>query len=71
MAAAARRLPNLALRSDAACVTTLSDVVQSPGSTPHSWAAAATSIARAVAPALRIRSHSVRTLVLPPTIWMP
>jgi len=36
------------------------------GSTPHVWAAAATSIARAVAPALRSVSHDDRTLREPP-----
>jgi hypothetical protein len=41
------------------------------GSTFQSAAAAAMSIARAVAPALRTRSHSLQVLLLPPVIWMP
>src|SRR5262249_62257858 len=48
------------------CVTTPLDVLQADGSAPHVCAAAVTSIARAVAPALRRMSHDVRTLVLPP-----
>ena len=48
------------------CATTPFSVLQAAGSAPQVCAAAATSIARAVAPALRRMSHDVRTLVLPP-----
>ena len=44
---------------------------QLDGSTFHDCAAAAISIIRAVAPALRSRSHSDQVLVLPPVICMP
>ena len=47
-------------------MTTPADVVQSFGATFHVCAAAATSIARAVAPVLRSGSAMWRMLVLPP-----
>jgi hypothetical protein len=44
---------------------------QPDASTPHSFAAAATSIARAVAPARRSGIHKARTEVDPPVAWKP
>ncbi len=52
-------------------ITTPFSVRQSAGLTPNFWAAAATSTARAVAPAWRHRSNSDQVLLEPPVICMP
>ena len=64
-------LPNDARRPEAAWTTKPGSVPHVAGSTFHCAAAAASSIARAAAPALRTRSHSVHVLVLPPVICIP
>ena len=54
-----------------ACVTTLPDVVHSAGLACHRAAAARTSVALAVAPALRSGRQNARTELELPVIWMP
>ncbi len=63
--------PNVARRPDREWVTTPLSTPISEDGTPHSLAAASTSIARAVAPARRISSHASAIDVLPPVIWAP
>ena len=62
--------PNVARRPDGACDTTPRSTVISVVGTPHSRAAASTSMARAVAPARRICSHELAMAVLPPVSCM-
>ena len=50
------------------CRTTPASVRQAPAGTPHRAAAAAISMARAVAPACRIGAQELRMLVLAPVI---
>src|SRR5271167_2314366 len=59
------RLPYVAVRPDES-TTVPAFVVNVDGSTPHRFAAACTSIARAVAPAWRSGNHESRIEVLPP-----
>src|SRR5207245_9630819 len=63
--------PNVARRPDPEWETTPPSTVISEAGTPHSTAAAPTSIARAVAPARRISSHASAIEVLPPVLCTP
>ena len=51
------------------CATTPLSTVISAAGTCHRWAAAATSMARAVAPARRSCSQELAMAVLPPVPW--
>ena len=65
-AASAASAPNVVRRDDARCVTTPLLTVMASAGTFHSCAAAATSMARAAAPAVRICSNEFAIAVLPP-----
>src|SRR5204863_7998053 len=67
-AADSARAPYESRRLLDSCVTWPRCVVHAFAGTSHFFAAAAMSIALAVAPALRSRSHSDVTLLLPPVI---
>ena len=73
LAASAARSPYDAVRLDGPWVTTLAIVEHSDAGTPHRAAAAATSIARAVAPARRSGMYELRVLWLPPVpvLYLP
>src|ERR1700733_4591406 len=64
--AASLRAPKLSLRLLALCETSPREVVHVAGSTCHCCAAACTSIARAVAPAVRGGVQKARSDVDPP-----
>ncbi|MNE71843.1 hypothetical protein D3C80_1677460 [compost metagenome] len=68
--AASANSPNPALRPEPAWLTTPLLTVISPAGTFHCSAAAATSIARAPAPALRICSKELAMAELPPVPWI-
>ncbi len=63
--------PKVAFLPAPACATTPSLTVISPAATFHCLAAAATSMARAVAPASRNCFQEFATEVEPPVSWMP
>jgi hypothetical protein len=65
-AAAFASWPKLAWRLEAECITAPSLTLTSSSGTFHCFAAAATSMARAEAPALRSCSHELAIAVLPP-----
>jgi len=65
-AAAGASSPKVARRPLAACVSTPRSTVIPPAGTCHACAAAATSMARAVAPARRSCSQELAIAVLPP-----
>ncbi|MDT4864515.1 hypothetical protein FQZ97_992790 [compost metagenome] len=65
-AAALASSPKLACLPEAACLSTPSATAISCADTRQRWAAAATSMARAVAPALRNCSQELAMALLPP-----
>src|SRR5690349_24028439 len=71
LAAASATLPKLIRRGPAPCTTKLSEAVHSVAGTPHCCAAAAMSISRAVAPALRRYSCELRIVRLPTEAMSP
>ncbi len=70
-AARSARAPKARLRWLAAWVTMPLATLQSAAGTPQAWAAAATSMARALAPASRIGSHRSLMLDEPPVACRP
>jgi hypothetical protein len=70
-AAASASAPYSSRRLVGTCKTAPFSARQADGSIPQRAAAAATNISRAVAPALRRRSHEPRTLLLPPVVMLP
>src|SRR5882724_3780289 len=71
LAAASATLPKLILRGPGPCTMKLLDAAHSEAGTPHSCAAAAISISRAVAPALRRYSCELRMVRLPTAAMSP
>ncbi len=71
LAASAQRAPNCRLRPEAAWVTCPPEQPQASAATPQRRDAAATSRARALAPACCIMPTEVRTPALPTVIWPP
>ena len=67
----ATKSPNFMDRPEAAWRTTPASAMHSFAGTPHVWAAASTSIARAVAPTLRIAVYDMGVDMLPPANWGP
>ena len=68
--AASASWPNVAFFPSGPVMTPFS-TLQSAGFTFHWFAAAWTSMARALAPTCRICSHEFDVLEEPPVIWMP
>src|SRR5256885_10024900 len=71
LAAASATFPKLSLRPPAPWVMKLFDAEHSDAGTPHCCAAAAISISRAVAPALRKYSWELRIVRLPTAAISP
>ncbi len=71
LAAASATFPKLSLRPPAPWVMKLFDAEHSEAGTPHCCAAAAISISRAVAPALRRYSWELRMVRLPTAAMSP
>src|SRR5258707_14849034 len=71
LAAASANFPKLSLRPPAPCVMKLADAEHSDAGPPHCCAAAAISISRAVAPALRRYSCELRMVRLPTAAISP